>query len=143
MLEHADSEDARERRVPGLGAGDVRSLGEPEGAAGEELEHGRAVKDGRELACADAVVAADSDGSPFGMTWWGGGMGGVQAAEDGEELRVQGFLEADYGGGDGAGVEAEGGEEAGEAGGPGGFAAEGGGGGVADVVGEDAEGGRG
>lgn len=62
-------------------------------------------------------------------------MGFVQAGEDVEELRVEGFLEADYGRGDVVGVEAEGGEEAGETGGPGGFAAEGGGGGVADVVG--------
>lgn len=135
VLQHADGEDTRERCVPRLRAGDLRCFREPERAAAEEREDGGAVKDRRVFARVDAVVAADSDGSPLGCVERRGVSGAVQTGEDVEELGVQHFLQADDGGGHVLGVEVEGGEEAGKTDGPRLLAAEGGGGGVADVVG--------
>ena len=104
VLEYADCENAWECGVPGFGAGDLRRLGEPEGAVGAETPDGRAVEKGGIFTGADAIISSNSHRSPFGLVRGVGvgGLrmgGGVEAREDVEELGVKDFLKADDGGG--------------------------------------------
>jgi hypothetical protein len=102
MLQLQHDQHAITRRVPAA-TRPVRRRAEPERLAGHKLPHGRAVDDGVELARRATIITADAVGGPvLGF----GGRVGVQAVQDVGLLVLQGFLQANDGGG------AEGGGEA-------------------------------